>query len=190
VRRVGEDRLVEHVFPIAGEFLLGSNGGCERAGAPAGAAEHDALADLRGGGRADRKRRQVDAAERLHQPEAGFGVEAERMALRHAAVAEMQPDRLRLGDQIADGEHQTVADQHAVAGAFGAERVGGEGVGGNDRMQPDHRGQRALEIIAIVLRARLRRGWYLPFGQRGHAGAFPSIPYHTQSSAREKPGRA
>ena len=63
----------------------------------------------------------------------------------------MQPDRFGLGDQIADGEHQPVVDQHAVAGALAAERVGGEGVGRDDGVQADHRGQRALEIVAVVL---------------------------------------
>ena len=149
---IGEDRLVEHVFPIAGEFLLGGDAAGQRARAPAGAADHDALADLGAARRADRQRRQIELAERLHQAEAGLLVEAERMALHHAAVAEMQPDGFGFGDQIADGEHQAVVDQHAVAGALDAQRLGGEGVGRDDRMQADHRGQRALEIVAIVLR--------------------------------------
>ena len=71
---------------------------------------------------------EIEAAERLHQAKTGLGVEAERMALHHAAVAEMQPDGLGLGDQIADGQDQPVVDHHAVAGAFGAEIVGAEGV--------------------------------------------------------------
>ena len=62
------------------------------------------------------------------------------MAFHHVAVAEMQPDGLRFGDQIADGQHQAVVDQHAVAGALDAERFGGEAIGRDDRMQADHRG--------------------------------------------------
>ena len=70
----------------------------------------------------------------------------------HAAVAEMQPDRFGLGDQIADGQHQSVVDHHAIAGALGAEGVRAEGVGGDDRMQPDHRSKHAIEIETVVAR--------------------------------------
>ena len=87
------------------------------------------------------------------------------MAFDHAAVAEMQPDGFGLGDQIADGQHQAVVDQHAVAAAFGAERGGAEGVRRDDRVQADHGGERAVEVEAVVLRARLKRGRHLPFGQ-------------------------
>ena len=68
-------------------------------------------------------------AERLHETEAALEIEAERMAFDDAAVAEMQPDRFGLGDQIADGQHQPVVDQDAVAGALGAQRLRAEGVG-------------------------------------------------------------
>ena len=101
--------------------------------------------------RAERQRRQIELGQRLHQAEAGLLVDAERVARRDAAVAEMQPDGFGLGDQIADGQHQAVVDQHAVAGALGAKRVGGEGVGRDDRMQADHRAKRALEVVAVVL---------------------------------------
>ena len=45
MRRRGEDRFVEHIFPIAGEFLLGDDAGGDRALPPAKAADDDALAD-------------------------------------------------------------------------------------------------------------------------------------------------
>ncbi len=64
-------------------------------------------------------------AERLHQAEAGLLVVAEHMTGRDAAVAEGQPDLLGLGDQIADRENDAVvADEDAVAGALGTERLG------------------------------------------------------------------
>jgi len=69
----------------------------------------------------------------------------------------MQPDGFGLGDQIADGQHQPVADQHAITGALDAKGVGGEGVVRDDGMQADHRGKRALQIEVIILRARLHR---------------------------------
>ena len=68
----GEDRLVQHVFPIAGEFLLGGDAAGERAGAPAGAADHHALADFGRARGADGKRGKIDLAERLYQAEAGL----------------------------------------------------------------------------------------------------------------------
>ena len=187
MRGIGEDRLVQHVFPIAGEFLLGGDAAGERACAAAGAADHHAFADFRRFRGADLERRQIDLAERLHQAETGLLVEAERMALHHAAVAEMQPDRFGLGDQIADGEHKAVVDQHAVAGALDTERVGSEGIRRNDRMQADHRGQRALEIVGIILCPRLHRLRHLPFDQRGHRCAPQGLPpYHTPDHAGEK----
>ena len=108
---MGEDRLIQQIFPIAGEFLLGRDLAGDRSRASAGAADHHAVADLGGGGRAKRQRLEIEIAERLHQAEAGFEIEAERVALHHAAVAEMQPDGFGLGDEIADRQHQPVIDQ-------------------------------------------------------------------------------
>jgi hypothetical protein len=100
------------------------------------------------------------------------------VAFDDAAVAKMQPDGFSLGDQIADGQHQPVVDQYAIAGALGAQRVRAKGVGGDDRVQSDHRGKHAIEIETIVARARLRRQRHFPFSQRGHAD--PPIRYHIQ----------
>jgi hypothetical protein len=116
-------------------------------------------------GGAERQRIEIDAAERLHQAEAGFGIQGQRVAFHHAAVAEMQPDGFGFGDQVADGQHQPVADQHAIAGALDAERLGGEGIAWNDRMQANHRGQRALKVEIEILGARLHRRRHFPFGQ-------------------------
>ena len=87
------------------------------------------------------------------------------MAGNRAAVREMQPDRFRLGDEVADGEHHAVADQDAVAGALGAERLGGEGIGGNDGAQSHQRGQGALEIIGVILRLGLDGMRHLPIAR-------------------------
>ena len=175
MRRIGEDRLIEQIFPIAGEFLLRHDLARDRARAAAGAADHDAVADLGGGGGAERQRLD-DRGGRAPAPgQSRFGIEAERMALHHAAVAEMQPDGFRFGDEIADGQHQAVIDQHAIAGALGAERFGAEGVGRDDRVQPDHRAQRAIEIETVIARAGLECRRHFPFGQRGHAGISRTI---------------
>ena len=169
MRRRGEDRLVEHVFPIAGEFLLADDARRDRALASARARDHDLLVERDHGGVAERQGRQIELRERLHQPEAGRLVVAEHVARHHAAVIEMQPDRLGLGDQVPDGEHHAVlADQHAVAGALGAERLGRERVARDDRMQPHHRGERLVQVVAVVLRSRLHRGRNLEVGQGWH----------------------
>ena len=54
------------------------------------------------------------------------------MTLHYAAVAKMQPYGVSFGYQIADGEHEAIVDQHAIAGTLDAERVGGEGIRRND----------------------------------------------------------
>ncbi len=92
----GEDRLVERVFPVAGELLLERDAPGQRARAPADAADHHAIADLRCARGAERQRFEVETSEHLHEAEAGLLVDAKRMAFDHAAVAEMQPDWFRL----------------------------------------------------------------------------------------------
>jgi hypothetical protein len=77
----------------------------------------------------------------------------------------MQPDGLRFGDQITNRQHQSIVDQHAIAGALGAQGISAEGVGGDDRMQADHRRKRAIEIETIIARAGLVGRRHLPFSQ-------------------------
>src|SRR6267142_5186135 len=75
----------------------------------------------------------VELGQRLHQAEAGLLVVAEHMPRDGAAVTQAEPDRLGLGDEIADGQDQTVlADENPVAGPLGAERLGAEGIARND----------------------------------------------------------
>jgi hypothetical protein len=87
----------------------------------------------------------------------------------------MQPHRLGLGDQIADGQYQPVVDHDAVAGALGPQGFRAGGVGGDDRVQTDHRGQHAIEIETVVVGAGLIRRRHFPFSQRGH-GDSPGEP--------------
>ena len=47
-------------------------------------------------------------------------------------------------------------------------RQGDEGIGRDDRVQPDHRRQHVVEVETIIARTRLVGRRYLPFGQRGH----------------------
>jgi len=97
------------------------------------------------------------------------------VARHHAAVANMQPDGFGLGDQIADGQYQSIIDQHAIAGALGPQGLCAKGIAGDDRMQANHRGQHAVEIEIVVGRPRLIRRRHLPFSQRGH-GVSPGQP--------------
>jgi len=91
------------------------------------------------------------------------------MAGHHAAVVQVQPDRLGLGNQIADRQHHAIlADQDGVARALGAERLRREGIARNDRVQAHHRGKGLIEIIAVVLRLRLHRRRHLVIGQCWH----------------------
>src|SRR5256885_1238300 len=66
MRGRGEDRLVEHVFPVAGEFLLADDARRDRALAPARAADDDLLLERRHGRIAERQRRQIELGKRLH----------------------------------------------------------------------------------------------------------------------------
>jgi hypothetical protein len=90
-------------------------------------------------------RRNVEASERLDEPEAGFLIVSEDVTGNSAAAWRRQPYRLRLGDQIADRQDEAVfADQYAAAGAFGAERAGRKSVFWNGRTQPENRAQRLV----------------------------------------------
>src|SRR5262245_1548369 len=129
----------------------------------AGAADHHTLTYLQRTRLPDRDRLEVDTRQRLHQAEAGFLVVAEHMTRRDLAVAEGEPDLFGFGDEITDGEDDaTLADQDAIAGAFGAERLGRECVRRNDRTDADDRAQRAIEIIIVVFRFWLRSGRHTP----------------------------
>ena len=131
VRRGGEDRVVQHVFPIAGEFLAADHACLHRMMAAAAGGEHHLVAHLQAVGITHLERRQVEPAQRLHQAEAALLVVGQRMARHRAAIGGGDPDRLRLGDQVADGGDQAaLADHDAAARPLGAERARGEGVGG------------------------------------------------------------
>ena len=90
------------------------------------------------------------------------------MAFDHPAIVEVQPDGFGLGDEITDREHQAFVDHDRIAGAFGAERLRAERVGGNDRVQAHDRGQGVIKIILVIFGARLEGERHFPFGQRRH----------------------
>ena len=172
MRRRGEDGLVQHVFPVAGELALGGHAGVEGTPATALAGDDHEIADLQRGRGAELQRGHVEAAERLHQAEARFEVVAQRVARQHAAVARRQPDRFRLGDQVADGDDEAaIADEDPVAGPLRPQNAGGERVLRDGGAQAHDRAERALEIEGHLLRLRLRRERYLPIELFTHAAA-------------------
>ena len=186
VRRRGEDGAVEQVFPMAGEFLAGDDGRGNRVPAAALGGDDRLVAGADPPAAADLDRRHRQAPERLHQPEPGLLVVAEHRRRHRAADAGGQPDRLGLGDQITDGQHQPVAaDQDGAAGALGAERPGGERVLRNRRLQPQHRAQRAVQIEFVILRLRLDLGRYFPFDVSRHRSRLvgSGCIYRTRQSA-------
>src|ERR1700687_5830507 len=99
VRGIGKDRFVQQILPVTGELLLRGDVAGDRPRAFACAAYHHAVADFGGSRRTQRQRIEVDAAKGLHQAEAADGIEAEGIALHHAGIAEMKPDRLGFGGQ-------------------------------------------------------------------------------------------
>ena len=174
----GEDRLVEKIFPIAGEFLLADNHRAHRFCPGAGGDRHG-IAELGLARAAELERRAIEVAQRLDEAEAGLRIDGERVSRGDPALSVGEPDVLGLGDQIADRQHKAaLADDDAAAGALLAERLGGEsvlrncGLNGNDRferaVQSWRRGLRSASRIA-VRRVAASRSSALSFSFRSKA---------------------
>src|SRR3546814_11465640 len=106
MRRRGEDRLLEQVFPVTREFPHPDDLRLD-GGAPAALpGEHHLVALANRGGAAEFQRRQVERPERLHQPEPGLLVVAEDGAGHGAAAVVGDPgsrglssDERRVGEE-------------------------------------------------------------------------------------------
>ena len=141
--------------------------------APAVADDVHLVAGSHRGGRAAFEQRRAQIAQRLHQPEAARLVVGERMAGDDYAGVGGEPDRLRLGDQVAYGEHESVlADHHAVAQAFGTEYAAGERILGYFGAQQNHRVQHLIEIEIEFLGTRLQGFVKSPWFHVGHDARF------------------
>ncbi len=169
MRRRGEQRLVEQVFPVAGEL----------------AAWRRPRPSARARGRRGRSR---TTSSPTSTPRAEPRASGARPARRAAAPARSrsrsrrradarpprgrrggEPDRLGLGDQVADGEDEAVvADDDAVAGALGTEDRRGEGIFRNARLQSHDGVERALQIEFNVRRIGLQRRREGPVSWFGH----------------------
>src|SRR5262249_12388138 len=97
------------------------------------------------------------------------------------------PDRLGLGDEVADSEDEAaLADEHAAPGALGAENARGKGVLGNAGIKAHHGGECPLDVERPVagLGLRLVRG--LPFGRLGPGRRY-STPRPRENPSLWKP---
>src|SRR5207302_467182 len=89
----GEQRLVEQVFPIAGELALRDQACFERVRQTAVADHEDIVVDAGCGYAAASERRRVELAERDDQTETGCEIVGERMAGNRRAAVGRKPDR-------------------------------------------------------------------------------------------------
>ena len=142
----GEDRLVEKIFPIAGEFLLADNHRAHRFCPGAGGDRHR-IAELGLARAAELERRAIQVAERLDEAEAGLRIDGKRVSRGDPAFSVGEPDMLGLGDQIPDRQHKAaLADDDAAAGALLAQRLSGEGVFRNWSLHRDDRFERTIQF--------------------------------------------
>ena len=96
------------------------------------------------------RRFQRNLAQSLHQGKAGFLINRQSMASDRAAFGGGDPDALGLAHQIAHGQHQTLANQHAAAFAFRAQYPRGEGIRRNLAPQADHGAIGLIQIEAML----------------------------------------
>ena len=75
------------------------------------------------------------------------------MAGNRALAPEVNPNRLGLGQQVADGQDDAVAaDQRTVPDPLGAQDVRREGVRGNKRANADDGAQSVVQLVVVVFR--------------------------------------
>ena len=148
--RRGEDRVVDQILPVAGELLAPSHLGGHALLAPASGCEHHLRANPGRLAVAKRQRRNVEAAEPLHQAEPAVPVVGHGVPGDAAAVARREPYGFGLGDEIADRQEQVLADMDRAAGALRPERAGGKRVFGHQRAQADHGGQCPVQVKGEV----------------------------------------
>src|SRR5579872_203909 len=158
MRRSGENRLIEQIFPIAGELLFADNMRLDRL-SPAAACDDDGIAGLHVAHPAKLQGRQVETAQRLDQAKAALLIVSQRVRRNDAAVIAGQPNALRFGDQIADGEDKAaVLDHDAIAGALRAENVGGKSVFRYGGLKRNDGFQSAIEVEVQIFGLWLHRG--------------------------------
>ena len=99
---------------------------------------------------AQSRRFQRNFAQSLHQGEAGFLIHRQGMARHGAAFGGGDPDALGFAHQIAHGQHQALANQHAAAFAFRAKYPRGEGIRRHLAPQADHGAIGLIQVEAML----------------------------------------
>src|SRR5581483_9532277 len=94
----GKDRFVEHVFPIAGKFLLGDNARRNGTMSAAKCADHYPLADRSCRRITDVQRGHIEFGQGLNEAEAAFLVVAENVTWHGAAIVERDPQAFGFSD--------------------------------------------------------------------------------------------
>src|SRR5581483_4918351 len=121
MRGRGEQGVVQQVFPIAGEFAPGNHLRIERMLDTPMTNDDHAVAHRRGRGGAALDGRYIQTSQRQDQPEAGDLVIGEGMSGYDGPVTGREPDRFSLGDEVADGEYQSIGLDHGpVTDALGS----------------------------------------------------------------------
>ena len=172
----GEDRLVEQIFPIAGELLLADDHGADGLHARARRDDHR-IAEFCLARAAKLERRAVQPVERLHEAEPAHRIDGERVSGGDAAAGVGKPDILGLHDEIADRQHETAfPDDDAAARPLLAQRLGGESVLRNGGLDGHDRFERSVQIGAEVARSRQAGLWFVASRLLGHR-PFPSAAW-------------
>ena len=157
MRRADKQRLIQQIFPVAGELADGNDFRLQGMRSPPGAGQDHRVALSEVAGAANFNRHKAAWIERLDQPEAGFLIVAQGVPGDGAAGGIDHPYLFRLDDQVADGQDQAAfADDDAVALAFGAQRRRREGVFGYICAQRHHGRQHPVEIKRQGRRVRLK----------------------------------
>jgi len=116
----GEQRLVEQIFPIAGEFARGNEIDFEHPSTPAMAGGDHGIAPAQGRRVAQVQMGRIQPPQGLNQSHATGEVVAHDMGGAGRAVIGRQSDCLGFRHQIADGDGQSARiNQHGIARPFG-----------------------------------------------------------------------
>ena len=149
MRRAGEQRALNVVFPVAGKRPPHHHlGGTDRASPTIGdtAGDHQHLTRLQTGWLAECDRRQPQRCQRAHQTESCGHVVAHHARRNGAAVVGQQPHVGGLEHQVADGQHQAVVvDDDARTLPRLAQRGGGARAFDCFDLDADHGGLGAFQ---------------------------------------------
>ena len=147
-RRRGEDRVLDEVFPVAGELAPGNDGRDRDGLLLAAGHDHQAIELRHRRRRSDPDRPRRELPERFHEAESGGVVVRDDGGRNRGAVGIRHLDRVGFHDQVADGEDEAVVANHdARSVALLAERLVAARVGKRLHLDADHRVRRVDERL-------------------------------------------